>query len=91
MYIYKTTLYHNTDRVFPVPDNNTANTADFVNNHKASAVEVSSVVMQETAFVLDITFEEFDALVASPILWSDVKYTVSDNAYTLHLVSETSL
>lgn len=69
-----------------------ADKTDFETNHKSSCYEVDALELLDTAFVVDKTFDEFDALIdGTNIVWGDVKYETSPNSYSLYLLSENPL
>ena len=90
-YLYKTYLYKDESKVSPVPENNTEDLADFEDNHKADAMEITELVLAETVFSTDKSYSEFDALITGGILWSDVKYIEDEIFYELSLLSDTPL
>ena len=92
MYLYRTTLYHDTSKVLNPPANNDTDNTDFETNHKSSANAVNEVLVQETTFVSDLSYTDFkDKIDGVNVLWSDVKYIETNNAYVLHIVSDTEL
>jgi hypothetical protein len=90
-YLYKTYLYKDTTRVIPIPPDNTENLADFVDNHKSSAFEVDDVILAETVFQCDCSYEDFDAFITDPFDWGDVKYIAKADRYELYLLTDNSL
>ena len=91
MYLYKTVTYHDTNNVVTVPVDNTTDNADFVANNKASAIEVSELVVSETTFVTEMSYGDFDTLVEANASWASVKYTVGVHDYTMYLISSSAL
>jgi hypothetical protein len=92
MYIYKTVLYKTTDNVIGVNvSQNNTDKADFENNHKAGATEIDEILIEETSFIFNLTYSQFEGKVATPLTWADVKFIDNASRYELHLVSETPL
>jgi len=91
MYLYHAIIYHNTTNVVTLPANNTANVADFEDNHKSTALKVDGIEIIETTFEIDKTYEEFDALITGDIDWSDVRYEEHAKDYCLYLTSDNPL
>jgi hypothetical protein len=91
MYLYKARLYKD-----PVPHyapaSNGADMTDFEDaSRKGAALSIARVDIVETTFELDVTYAAFKALVADPIVWSDVKYTENPTVCDLILASEIEL
>jgi len=82
--VHQTTIYINCENVIGVdPTEEATKVADFENNYKSSATQVSYVQIEETAFIDDNSYADFKGHVSS---WSDVKYTEKSNRYDLYLV-----
>jgi len=92
MYLYKTTIYHNTTNVVTIPANNSADVTDFdVAGKKGTAVSVTALVVSETTFETEKTYRQFKTLVTNNTTWASVKYVDNGKAYTLYLVSSNPL
>ena len=86
-YLYKTYLFKVTHNVVPVPPDNTANLADFEDNHKATASQVSEIIVAITTFICDDSYADFVAKISTPITWADVKYIETGHTIELNLVT----
>lgn len=87
MYIYRTQIYKNPNSIIGAPID-AGDLAEFEGTYKAQAVPVSGVVVAETSFVIDNSWDVFKARIVSPLSWSDVKYTEEVNRYEMVLVTE---
>lgn len=90
-YLYRTSLYTSTSNVPNPPANNSTNLSEYENNHQSSTVKVSEVQLAETTFSTDISYSDFDTLVASPYDWGDVKEVTKNNRYELYLLTSEPL
>lgn len=90
-YIYKTSIYHQTDNVVGLPSSNATDLSDFETNHMGTCLPITGLSVSETSFEIDKTYSEFDALVASPYAWSDVKCMETDKSYVLYLITGNAL
>ena len=90
-YLYNTVLYNDTTNVANVPEDNDANSTDFDTNHSADVPVVDNVTIATTTFIFDKTYSEFEALIADPIEWTDVKRYPLDNRCILYIISNTEL
>lgn len=86
MYLYKTYLFKSGANVIGKPVDNDTNRTDWENNHKSSAVKVDEVQVATTTFVIDKSYADFEALIADPVTWADVKYVETDKHYELNLL-----
>ena len=91
MYLYTTILYTDTSILSNVPTNNDSNKSDFETNYKSQAVKVASLTVAETTYILDVDYSTFKSKIASPIVWSDIRYTDTNSSYKLYLVTGTLL
>ena len=93
MYLYKTTIYYDTTNTVGLPSTNAVDLADFETASKQDeALEVSEITLSETTFVIEKSYEDFDALVdGTAIVWSDVKYIKDLKQYCISLLSNTQL
>ena len=90
-YLYKTVLYTSTTNVANVPADNATNLTDYENNNQSSTVKVDDLQISETTFVIDKSYDDFDALITTPFDWGDVKEHAHGNKYELFLISTSSL
>ena len=90
MYLYQTTLFIDTTNTYGFPVTNSADKTDWETNFKSQALLINKIEIAETVFIVDKTFTQFKALIASPVLWSDVKY-VESGRYNIYLLSENPL
>jgi len=86
-YIYSTHLFKAGASVINGPVDNDANLTDFETNHKASATDISDIVIQELTFETNKTYDEFEALITGDIDWTDVKYIEQPDHYELYIVT----
>ena len=85
-YIYKANIdfQDNTDKT------------DFETNYKTTAKEFSSIIVSDTAFILESTYTNFKALIDGiNITWADIRYIIkiTNNLirYELHLITNNPL
>jgi hypothetical protein len=91
-YLYKTILFIDTTNVVPIPPDNTADLADFEDNHKADCVPVDEVALAGTTFTVWQSFEDFDASIdGDVIVWGDVKCIETEAVYVLNLLTNNPL
>lgn len=87
MYLYKTTIYKNTNDVIGAEPNNDTNLSDFENNFKASALQVNSVNVSETSFEIVKGYADFKDLIDGVSLtWADVRY-IENEKYELSILN----
>jgi len=91
MYLYKTTIYHDTSNSVGIPATNAVSVADFEDNNKVNSVLVDSVTISETTFILERSYESFDELIVDGIYWSDVKYVDDGTRYIMYLLANNAL
>jgi hypothetical protein len=60
---------------------------DFETNYKSTAVKITGITIAETSYETEMDFDNFKALVATPITWADVKYIEDSQKYILYLIS----
>lgn len=90
-YLYKTALYTDTTNVPSPPSDNSTNLTEYQTNHQSDTVKVNTVQLAETTFATDISYTDFDTLVASPYDWTDVKEVTLKNRYELYLLTSEPL
>jgi len=90
-YLYKTTVYTDTNNVLAVPANNSTNLADYENNHQSNTVKITDLQLADTTFGIDISYSDFDSLVASPYDWTDVREWEHNNRYDLYIITSEPL
>lgn len=87
-YAYRTILYRITDDVLGLDvTQNNADLSDYENTHQSSTVKVSDVHFAETTFIIDKTYAQIEALIQTPLAWTDVREKSSPQRYELYLVS----
>ena len=91
MYIYHTTIFTDLTNVVGAPASSASDKSDFEINYKASTYPITDIQIAETSMEVEKTYSQFKALVASPILWTDVKRIDDTNHYDLYLLSENPL
>ena len=91
MYLYKTILFRDTTNVIDSPATNPVDLLDFDTNHKASCLFINQLEIAETTVLIEKTYTQLNALIANPILWSDIKYKSNSQKYELFLLSENPL
>ena len=90
-YIYTTQLFKEGTSVINMPVDNATNRTDFEDNHKASANDISDIVIQELTFETAKSYDDFVALITGDIAWSDVKYIDRPCRYELYIVTVSPL
>lgn len=90
-YLYQTHLFRETASVVPIPADNTANLADFEDDHKSTALFIDELALAETTFQIDLTYPDFHDLITGEIEWSDVKYIETPTSYRVLLLSDIPL
>lgn len=92
-YLHKTALFKITNNVagIDLADNDSAK-ADFETNYKLQAKKVESLIIAETTFEVEKTYEQLKALIDGvTITWADIKYTETEGGYRLYLLRDTML
>lgn len=96
MYLYKTTIYFTPADVAGL--NSTEQTThtnaktDFeVASKKDEALKVDEIMIAETTFELEKTYEEFKDLIIGTIEWEDVRYIENQNSYHIYITSGEAL
>lgn len=92
-YLHKTALFKITNNVAGIDfaDNDSAK-ADFETNYKSQAKKVESLIIAETTFEVEKTYEQLKALIDGvTITWADIKYTETEGGYRLYLLRDTML
>lgn len=91
-YIYKTILYTDTSGVVGLDTTqNAADLSDFQTNHQASTIDIDSLSVAETAFLIDKSYTDFDSLVVGDYDWTDVREVARLNQIELYLVTSSPL
>lgn len=90
-YLYKTTLYYETDNVIGINvSQNDTDLADWHNNYEAQAQQVTNIVISQTTFETEMSWTDFKALIDGVnITWADVKYYEDNNRDIIALIKNT--
>ena len=73
-------------------ETNSSDMTDFEENYESQARKVDVLALAGTTFIFDLTYSAFKTRIASPILWSDVKFLEDDdNSFQLYLLTENPL
>ena len=86
-YIYSTHIYKENAEVINENPNNATWLADFETNHKATAEDISGIVIQELTFDIDGDYSTFVDYINGDITWDDVKYIEQPDHYELYIVT----
>ena len=91
MYLYKTRIIKDTSQYTVIAAGlasaHASAKSDFEANHKATSNEISERILNDTVSVLDMSYTDFDTLVATPVSWADVQYTSVSNHYEICLLT----
>ena len=88
MYINFTTIYKDMTEVYGVDaTENALHKTNFETNYKATATKITGITIAETSFETEMDYDNFKALVATPVIWADVKYVEDYQKYILYLIS----
>lgn len=94
MYLYKTIIYKVPDEVIGLSGaeiiQHGEDKIDFETNFKSSAVKTDRIVIAETTFEINRTYQEFKSLI-HVLSWADVKYIEIDGYYSLYLLNDTPI
>lgn len=94
MYLYKTIIYKIPNEVIGLSGEEIIqhgeDKTDFEANFKSSAVRTDRIVIAETTFEINKTYQEFKSL-TNVLTWGDVKYIEIDGYYSLYLLTDTPI
>lgn len=90
MYLYQARLIRDNE-TRPNETVMTTEVADFENNYQSSASSIGDIHIDQTIFIVEMSWDNFKNLISTPITWGDVKYIDRGDDYMLYLVSEDEL
>jgi len=92
-YIYSTIIFHDTSNVVGIDvTQNDLDVTDFETNNQSSVSTISSLVISETAFIIKLSYTDFDGKIDGTIVkWTDVKLIDNGQSYELILVWDSEL
>lgn len=86
--LFKTTIFRDTSLVLGADNSQHAlDIIDFENNYQLLANSIDILTVNDTTFIIELSYSDFLTKIITPLTWSHVKYITKHDRYELYVLT----